>query len=266
MSNGESTGDMDPQQDPQHFEELKEAYALNALSGEERVAFERYLAENPAEQPEVEELSSIASLLALASPEQEPPAKLRRNLMSQVHSEAEEAGEADRAGGSQRSGDSAAAGSRREHRGGWTRRLFGARGVVTAAAVAAILGLAVWNISLQSEVSDLQSTEMGSFELQGSGQAEAVQGELVRLGEGRAMLVATNLPELPEDKTYEMWSIEDGDPNSCGVFKAGEEPTIKPITQTTPGAQTFAVTVEPKGGSEQPTTDPIITADLTSKT
>jgi anti-sigma-K factor RskA len=240
--------------DPRHFEELKEAYALNSLSEEERQAFERYLSENPSEQPEVEELSSIASLLALAPREQEPPDGLRESVMSQVRSEASESGETNR--------EAVASGSTREHRGGWTRRLFGVRGVATVAAAAAIVGLAIWNVSLQSEVRDLNDTTMSSFELQGSGQAESVQGEVLRLGEDRAMLVATNLPELPEGKTYEMWSIDEGTPEPRGVFGAEEGPAIQSIQGPISGAETFEITVEPEGGSEQPTTEPIITADL----
>lgn len=238
----------------ERFEELKEAYALNALSEEERREFEQYLAENPSEQAEVDELSSIAALLALAPPEQEPPAGLRRSLMDRVRSEAETGGAA------------TSTGAGRESRGGWARRLFGARGVVTAVAAAAFLGLAVWNVSLQSEVRDLrdtQETQMSAYELQGSGEAETVQGELVRIGDQGAMLVATDLPELPESKTYEMWTIDEGEPESSGVFEASEAPTIETIEQPISGAETFAITVEPEGGSEQPTTDPIIVADLT---
>lgn len=236
----------------ERFEELKEAYALNALSEEERREVERYLAENPSEQAEVDELSSIAALFALAPPEQEPPARLRKSLMEQVRSEA--------------GGAAASTSAGREGREGWTRRLFGVRGVAVAAAAAAILGLAVWNVTLQSEVRELrddQETQMSAYELQGSGEAETVQGELVRIGDQGAMLVATDLPELPEGKTYEMWAIDEGQPESYGVFEAGEGPAIEPIGRPISDAEQFAITVEPEGGSGQPTTEPIIVADLT---
>ncbi|CAN5247120.1 anti-sigma factor [soil metagenome] len=255
MSDGENASSMDPRR----FEELKEAYALNTLSEEERLAFERYLAENPSERPEVEELSSIAALLALAPQEQEPPAGLRQSVMSQVRSEANEADSGERRGET--------AVSSRGHRGGWTRRLFGVRGVVTTAAAAAIIALAAWNVSLQSEVSDLRDTKMSSFELQGSGQAESVQGELVSLGDERAIMVATDLPELPEDQTYEMWAIDEGEePEPIGLFETRDGSAIKTTEQPVSGADTFAVTVEPEEGSDQPTSDPVITADLTSRT
>lgn len=238
----------------ERFEELKEAYALGAVSEEERLEIEQYLAESPSERADVDELSSIASLLALAPPEQEPSSGLRQSLMSQVRSEA---------------GASEETASETDHtpRSGWVQRLFGARGVVTAAAAAVFIGLAVWNVSLQSEVQDLRSSQqMSAYELQGSGKAKSVRGELVRIGDQRAMLVATDLPELPKGKTYEIWSIDKGQPHSAGVFKPGEGPTIKPIDQTVPDAEKFAITIEPEGGSEQPTTKPIVEADLTQST
>lgn len=234
----------------ERFQELKESYALGALSEEERREVEEYLAENPSAQTEIEDLSSIAALLALAPEEQEPPARLRKSLMQQVRSEAESGGAA------------ASTGAGRESREGWMRRLFGVRGAVAAAAAAAVLGLAVWNLSLQSEVRDLRDTQMSAYELQGSGEAETVQGELVRIGEQGAMLVATDLPELPEGKTYQMWTIDEGEAEPRGLFEASEGPTIEPIPRSTSGSETFAITVEPEGGSEQPTTDPVIVAEL----
>jgi anti-sigma-K factor RskA len=235
----------------ERFEELKESYALGNLSEAERREFERYLAENPSEQAEVDELSSIARLLALAPPEQEPPARLRKHLMNQVRAEAAESGS-----------QGAATRTRGEGRESWARRLFGIRGAVTAAA-AAILGLAVWNVSLQSEVRDLRDTQMNAYELQGSGEAQTVEGKVVKIGEQGAMLVATDLPELPEGKTYEMWSIDEGQPESCGTFEAGEGPAIETMGQSITEAEQFAITVEPEGGSGQPTTEPIVVADLT---
>lgn len=235
----------------ERFEELKEAYALDALSEQERREFKTYLADNPSERAEVDELSSIAALLALAPPEQEPPPALRRSLMSQVRSEAESSG-------------AAVSGAGRESRSGWARRLFGARGLATAAAAAALLGLVVWNVALQSEMRDMRDFQMSAYELQGSGEAETVRGEVVRIGEQDAMLVATDLPELPEGKAYEMWTIDEGEPKPSGVFDAGEGPAIKALEQPISGAETFAITVEPEGGSEQPTSNPIVVADLTS--
>lgn len=242
--------------DQGRFEDLKEAYALDTLPEEERLEFERYLSDNPSAQAEVEGLSSVASLLALAPPEQKQPARLRRSLMSQVRSEARE------------SGSAYTAGSCHGSREGWAKRLFGPRGLGAVAVAAALIGLLVWNVSLQSEAQNLRDFQMSAYELQGSGEAEAVQGEVVKVDDQGAMLITTDLPDLPEDKTYEMWSIdEDQQAESCGIFKAGDSPAIQTMEQPiSEEVDTFAITVEPEGGSEQPTTEPIIEADLTNRT
>lgn len=114
---------------------------------------------------------------------------------------------------------------------------------------AAILGLAVWNVSLQSEVRDLRDTQMSAYELQGSGEAETVQGKIVRIGVQGAMLVATDLPELPEGKTYEMWTIDEGEAEPRGLFEASDGPAIQSTDQPTSEAERFAITVEPESGS-----------------
>ena len=66
------------------FDDLKEAYALGALSEIEHREFEGYLAAHPELQAEVDDLSSIANLLALAPQEHEPSPELRRNLLSRI--------------------------------------------------------------------------------------------------------------------------------------------------------------------------------------
>jgi anti-sigma factor RsiW len=55
------------------FDDLKSAYALGALTEDERREFEGYLATYPELQAEVEALVSVADLLALAPQEHEPP-------------------------------------------------------------------------------------------------------------------------------------------------------------------------------------------------
>ena len=74
--------------DQERFEDLKDAYVLGALPEEEREEFERYLVEHPDLQAEIEELSTIAGLLAFSVREQEPSPDLRRRIMDAVEAEA----------------------------------------------------------------------------------------------------------------------------------------------------------------------------------
>ena len=221
------------------FEELKEAYALGAVSEEERRAIEEYLAEHPELRYEIEELSTLSNLLAFSPTEYEPPPALRRNIMNAVKAEA---GEQSTEGRST------------------LQRLWSylsLQRLALGAAAAVLVVLLSWNISLQSEGDGLQS-----FELQGSGPAEDVQAEVIEMEEDRFVLVAEDMPSMPEDQTMQIWVIEDGKPKPGGTFRPEDGLAAAPVTVPLQGADTVAVTVEPAGGSAQPTSDPVLHTEL----
>ena len=239
----------DPVRD--RFDDLKYAYALGALTESERQEFEGYLAEHPELQAEVDDLGSVANLLALAPQEYEPPPELRRDLLGRI-------------GGSPSAPlvDSPPLWAR-------LRGLFDAGGraavVVSAAAVLAVVGLLVWNVFLRSENEALQGElqEQQTYELQGKGPARDVRGEVVRVRADRAVLVAENLPPLPEGRIYEVWLLRGGVPEPAGLFEPRDgEITATPIEGSLNGTDAVAVTVEPSGGSPTPTTEPSVTASL----
>lgn len=59
------------------------------------------------------------------------------------------------------------------------------------------------------------------------------------------------LPPPPAGKQYQLWAIREGKPVDEGVFKADSSGLHKMKTIT--GPEAFAVTMEPEGGSPQPT-------------
>ena len=69
---------------PPEMLELAPLYALDALTGEDREAFERELEANPALQAEVDELREIAGTLGMTPEPAEPPANLRERLMGSI--------------------------------------------------------------------------------------------------------------------------------------------------------------------------------------
>jgi anti-sigma-K factor RskA len=237
----------DPARD--RFDDLKYAYALGALTESERREFESYLREHPELQAEVDDLDSVANLLALAPQEYEPSPELRRNLLSRI-----------RGSPGAPLDDSSPFWVR-------LRGLFdaGGRTAVAAAAVLAVVGLLVWNVFLHSENETLQGElqEQQTYELQGKGAARDVSGEVVRVRAGRAVLVAENLPPLPEGRIYEIWLLRGGVPEPAGLFEPRDgETTAAPIEGSLNGADAVAVTVEPSGGSSTPTSEPSVTASL----
>lgn len=235
------------------FDDLKEAYALGALSADERREFEGYLAEHPELQAEVDDLGSIANLLALAPQEYEPSPELRRNLLGRI----EETGATFPDAPPRRAASSG------------RRRFFGPGGLaaaaVAAAAVVAVVGLFLWNASLRDTNEDLRGEleTRQTYEMEGSGPAESARAEVVELGDGRGVLVAENLPPAPEGEVYETWLLHGGVPEPAGLFDSsnGGE-AAAPIEGSIRSADAVAVTLEPSGGSEAPTSEILLTATL----
>nr|WP_246206026.1 anti-sigma factor [Fulvivirga aurantia] len=64
-------------------------------------------------------------------------------------------------------------------------------------------------------------------------------------------LSVQNLKELTTEKQYQLWAIIDGKPVDAGVFDP--DTGLLKMKNIAGGAGAFAVTVEPKGGSENPT-------------
>ena len=241
----------EPGQEPgrERFEDLKEAYALGALSEEERREVERYLQAHPELRTEVDELKSVANLLALSPQEYEPSPRLRHDLMDRISSS---------------SGAAPTADPSTRQAGLW--RLFGPGGLAAAAVLALVaMGMFAWNTSLQEQNQALQGELEGqrTYALQGTGAAQQVRGEVIRLGDERAVLIADDLPSPPEGKTYEAWILHDDVPEPAGLFEPNQRGSAAaPIEGSIEDAEAVAVTIEPSGGSSSPTDDPLITANV----
>nr|WP_256471424.1 anti-sigma factor [Solitalea agri] len=69
------------------------------------------------------------------------------------------------------------------------------------------------------------------------------------------MVDMLNLPENDAEHQYQLWAIVNGKPVDAGVFdvKKGQKTMFQ--MKNIQGAQAFAVTLEPKGGSTNPTMD-----------
>jgi anti-sigma-K factor RskA len=235
--------------DQERFEDLKDSYALGALPEGERLEFERYLMAHPDLQAEVEDLANVAGLLAFSPREQEPPPELRRRIMATVEAEAAQ-----------------------PHTGRrfWLAGLWetvGVRDLALAATLILVVGLFSWSMLLQAEVRDLrgrvqslQSQPQGPqmIALGGEGTKQGARAELVTLEGARAVLVAKNMPPLPEGKTYQIWVIKDDTPQPSGLFEPRGVSIAAVVENPVQGADAVAVTVESEGGSKKPTTDPIL--------
>ncbi|RUQ98999.1 anti-sigma factor [Labedella endophytica] len=80
---------------------------------------------------------------------------------------------------------------------------------------------------------------------------------------GKSVLVVNGLPQLPDDKTYELWYIGEGGPVSAGVFDTGADGNgWGVLAGALSGDDVVAVTIEKSGGSDgTPTTDPVLVVE-----
>jgi anti-sigma-K factor RskA len=228
------------------------AWVLNALPDDEAAAFEAELATNAELREEVERLRPVADLIALAAPSAEPPPGLQSRIMAIVEREADllsAAGpEADRV---------ATPAAAEPARAGWLRRVF-ARPlipVLTACVVAVAIGLGV-GIGISGGGSgdvDHPVTFVGNA---------AASGELVTHGDS-SELKLTGLKSPGPGHVYQAWVMKGGKVTPDNVFtvnRSGQGSVA--LRSDLDGAKQVLISVEPEGGSQQPTTTPIASTTL----
>ncbi|WP_186758294.1 anti-sigma factor [Echinicola salinicaeni] len=66
-----------------------------------------------------------------------------------------------------------------------------------------------------------------------------------------------NLSSLEEEKDYQLWAIGDDGPVGIGIVKPGEKLKLQQM-EAAVSAGAFAITIEPKGGSEAPTLENLV--------
>jgi anti-sigma-K factor RskA len=236
--------------------DLAPGYALGALTPEETRSFEAALATSPELQREVAELRELNALLAQRD-RLAPPPELKQRLREQI-------------GGAKRGElPLAAVGAR--------SRIPGLLlGLGLAASLFLALGLYLRLRSLQQTLSgseqrlaEREATLNALLEptvqlttLTATGQAPPIVQVFWNRAANTLILHTFRLKPAPDGRTYQLWLLpKQGKPIPSTLFNT--EPTGHQLVQgiTVPADQQiagFALTVEPAGGSPQPTTTPIL--------
>lgn len=92
----------------------------------------------------------------------------------------------------------------------------------------------------------------GTTALSGGGTVQMVASK----SSDSAVVLTTNLPKLSDARVYQLWTVIGDSPTSAGIIKPGSDTIMMTSIKT---ADMMAITVEPAGGSKQPTTKPIAT-------
>ncbi len=222
-------------------------YALDALDAHERSQFETHLDHCEVCRAELAGFQETSVRLGDAVAETPPPS-LRRDVLERVRTTPQERPVVTAL--AQRS----------------ALRRNAPRLAVAAAALVAVAGVGGFLVEhqraddLRTE-SDRISAVMTADDSAFVSAPASTGGELRVMhsaSHGDAVVVGSELPRLGDDEVYQVWSMHDGEAQSAGLLGHGPGVLLAPGTA---GADAFAVTVEPAGGSEQPTSEPIVAAN-----
>ncbi|MFI2295648.1 anti-sigma factor domain-containing protein [Isoptericola sp. NPDC019571] len=223
--------------------DLLPAYALDAVDDLERRAVERLLESDADARRALDEYRDVVAAFAV---EQAPPAHVRDAVLTRVAQTPQRP-----AAPSARPAEGPA--GRR-----WVRYAVAAAAVV-AVAVPTTIAVQEHRAGLQVEAQLDRVAEMladPDAQLLTSPVAGGGAASVLAAGDD-FLFTASDLPGPGEGKDYQLWVVgSEGDVAPAGVLQASGG-RVEHLVQDVPGVG-VAVTVEPDGGSEQPTTDPIV--------
>ncbi|MET0426545.1 MAG: anti-sigma factor [Actinoplanes sp.] len=223
------------------------AYVLDAVDDLERAAVERHLRECEDCRQEADELRAVAARLADGAWSVPPPG-LKTNVLAEIATTRQ----------------LQPAVPRSNRRGMQWRRLTAAAAVVVAIGGASTAAYAVQEGRVRGERAEaeraraseervrsiLAATDLVIHEqtVDGGGRVTVASSRLRNAGV--IMLAAASAPA--DGRVYQLWTIRGQTPASAGVLQPGQSSVVQ-IVDGLPGAASVGVTVEPAGGSPQPT-------------
>jgi anti-sigma-K factor RskA len=231
----------------QEMEELLGAYALGALSEEERIAADAHLAECPKCTNTLQQLRAIVDLFPLSVPAIDPSPRLKAQILARIQEE-----EAAR--------QSAIAlpvmpnaprqARQRNPRRNWRTALLAATTLLLLILVGASFA---WNLSLRQQVAQLsaqptQSTQSVSpvvYSLHGTGANAAASGQLIYYAQQNiTVLVMRNLPQISGTQVYQGWLLQGNKPTSIGLLNVQNGVATLDFQGTISGYDAAAVSLE----------------------
>jgi anti-sigma-K factor RskA len=234
----------------QQFEDELAAYLLDALTDEEARAFEAHLADCEHCQARERWLRSSIEVLPSSVEQVEPPPALRERLLETVRAEAAPSIVKERG--------AAPAASRRRRPGGWLERLALRPAMAAAAAAILIVAAGVTGFALGGG----GGNETTTINAQATPALPQARASIERTGD-HGVLRVENLPQR-RGHVYEVWLARGkGKPVPSALFQVGRNGFGSAgIPDGLDDADVVMVTLEPAGGSLQPTTAPVLRANV----
>jgi anti-sigma-K factor RskA len=254
---------------------LAGAYAMDALSATDRVAFERHLAGCEDCAQDIASLREATARLATAAAVTPPPGFKERVLAAAVITRQEAPAEdvagspaaRTRAARTRAAGTPAAPGPvswlRWVARQGWRVRLATAAGAtVTVAVLGAAVAFGLANGSMRQQLDQAQSSSQQIAAVLTA--QDAVMRTSAVFGGGTATIVmshsrhalvftAAGLRALPSSRSYELWLVGPAGDRPVGMLHAGSHGMTGPVIASgLSRGDHLVLTAEPAGGSSRP--------------
>lgn len=241
------------------------AYALDAVSADEREQVERYLERSPRARAEVAELRETAAFLAHAGTDAPP------GLWDRISQGLGSAEEEEKAAPPPLRVPVAPRGRRPA----WRGRILA--GVAAAAAAIAIAVLAVQVVQQDDRLEDLEAGADGNVVAAAEAARRdpdartvvlestdgALEAEIVYLPDGSGYLLEDNLRPLPSDRTYQLWALVPDDPDTSAISAGvlGPDPDVTAFRFDGP-VVAFQLTEEEAPGVESSDNPPVVAGEL----
>lgn len=243
---------------------LTGAYAVDALPPEERDTFEQHLAACDACRTEVRELQATAAHLGAAGAE-EPPAALKGAVMDQIRRTPQVPPVGQPEGGPTVYGGGATthAGTRSADPRWYERMLAPAAAVL----VLVVIGLTAVIANLNARLDDLETlavpvaevfTAPDSIVVSAEGPGDASMRLIASPTRGEGVFLVGGMEQAPSARVYQLWLLRDGQAVPAGLLDIDERGRgAQVMTGDMSDVDAVALTIEPDGGSPQPTSAPI---------
>jgi anti-sigma-K factor RskA len=227
------------------------SYVLRALPDDEYERFLTHLDSCEECRRAVADLQVAADTLPLAADQIAPPSELKDRIMAVVNAEAELL---------------VAAGARADEpettkpESWWKRRLLSLRPLPAIGLATAVLAVGVVVGVLLTGGGESTRTVDAKVTLASAPTAHAS----VKVSGDDGRLTVSNFPSAGNDRVYQVWLVHGkNQPASAGLFRVpGDGSATFAIPESMKGVDQVLVSVEPGGGSDQPTTKPIAAASM----
>jgi anti-sigma-K factor RskA len=234
-----------PTDDHMPWEDDRAAYLLDALDARERTEFETHLAGCDRCRAELRWLQPAVDVLPASVEQFEPPAELRNRILGAIEADA---------------GPAKAPSPRPTKPPFWTR--ISSRAALTGVAATVALAVGIAGGYVLRGDSDSSQTIATTVPVEPTEPSIRAAANIVRHDDTYTLDVS-HMPDLRPGDVYQVWMRNGEQLQPSILFVPSRDGTAKLVLPAQTGAaDEMLITREPSGGSQEPTSAPLVSATL----